>query len=66
MKNMIGMILRETCSESQHGKRREPRHSDSINWQAVRQANVDDIAEIIKIRGQHKNIAKRIKVRKIK
>ncbi|KAL6132750.1 hypothetical protein ACLB2K_064989 [Fragaria x ananassa] len=43
------------------GKKRQIEHMDSINWQAVRQADVDDIAEAIKGRGQHRIIAGRIK-----
>ncbi|KAL6179037.1 hypothetical protein ACLB2K_050553 [Fragaria x ananassa] len=34
---------------------------DSVNWQAIRQADVDDIAEVIKGHGQQHNIADRRK-----
>nr|XP_004304875.2 PREDICTED: protein ROS1-like [Fragaria vesca subsp. vesca] len=47
--------------ESELGKKRQIEHMDSINWQAVRQADVEDIAEAIKGRGQHRIIAGRIK-----
>ncbi|XP_024190037.1 protein ROS1A [Rosa chinensis] len=43
-------------------KERKIRHmADSVDWQAVRQADVDDVAEAIKGRGQHRVIAHRIK-----
>lgn len=45
------------------GKRREISHMDSIDWEAVRQADVSEIAEAIKTRGQHNVIAERIKVK---
>ncbi|KAG8655133.1 hypothetical protein MANES_04G008900v8 [Manihot esculenta] len=35
-------------------------HTDTVNWEAVKEAPVTEIAEIIKGRGQHTIIAKRI------
>jgi len=40
-------------------------HVDSIDWEAVRNAKVGEVAEAIKMRGQHKVIAKKIQVQNI-
>lgn len=68
--NIEGALVNETPGWDYYKKKIElncedkrmlqPR--DSVNWQAVRQADVDDIAEVIKGRGQQHNIADRIKV----
>ncbi|XP_004301529.1 PREDICTED: protein ROS1-like [Fragaria vesca subsp. vesca] len=67
--NIEGALVNETPGWDYYKKKIElncedkrmlqPR--DSVNWQAVRQADVDDIAEVIKGRGQQHNIADRIK-----
>jgi hypothetical protein len=37
-------------------------HGDSIDYEAVRNAKLDDVATAIKIRGQHRIIASKIQV----
>lgn len=51
--------LRRICSI---GGRRNSFHIDSVDWEAVKNANVGEIAKAIQGRGQHNIIAGRIKV----
>lgn len=52
----------EVRKRYQRHEKRSNEHKDSVDWEAIRQAPVDEIADTIKKRGQHNNIAKRIKV----
>jgi len=40
-------------------------HADSVDWEAVRDANVDEVAKAIEKRDQHNIIAKKNQVKNI-
>ncbi|KAJ7981114.1 transcriptional activator DEMETER-like [Quillaja saponaria] len=50
-------ILRKMYSS---GKPRSEDHMDSVNWEAVRLADVDEVAAAIRERGQHRILAKKM------
>ncbi|KAL5580251.1 hypothetical protein UlMin_012693 [Ulmus minor] len=55
--------LRNTCLKKQsccHGPR-DSNHRDSVDWEAVKNAKASEVAEAIKVRGQHNVLAERIK-----
>lgn len=55
-------ILRRETNPSDTGRERKEETMDSLDWEAVRQADVKEISEAIRERGMNNKLAKRIQV----